>query len=159
MYANLNIEVINTAAYSPFQNGICERNHAVVDDCVAKILEDQPKLNLEIALAWAVNAKNSLSMAESSERIRALRHKIRASGECFQHGERVYYKGDDDNRCKGPRTVLGQDGKVVFVRHGSIYVRVHPCRLIRCETEFSEGKPTQLNGSQQMRAKNPSNRN
>ena len=29
--------------------------------------------------------------AESSERIRrALRHKIRASGECFQQGDRVY---------------------------------------------------------------------
>ncbi|CAG2236146.1 unnamed protein product [Mytilus edulis] len=41
MCANLNIDVMNTAAYSPWQNGICERNHAVVDDCVAKILEDQ----------------------------------------------------------------------------------------------------------------------
>ncbi|KAG1681910.1 Retrovirus-related Pol polyprotein from transposon RE2 [Nymphon striatum] len=206
MCANLNIEVINTAAYSPWQNGICERNHAVVDDCVAKILEDQPKLNLEIALVWAVNAKNSLSMvygwspyqlvfganpnlpsvlvdkppaleyntvsqtfanhlnalhsgrrafiqAESSERIRrALRHKIRASGVCYQHGDRVYYKRDDDNRWKGPGTVLGQDGKVVFVRHGSIYVRVHPCRLIRCGTEFSEGKSTQQADSQQLRS-------
>ena len=25
----------------------------------------------------------------------------------------------------------------MFVRHGSIYVRVPPCRLIRCGTEFS----------------------
>lgn len=199
MCANLNIDVMNTAAYSPWQNGICERNHAVVDDCVAKILEDQPKLNLEVALVWALNAKNSLSMvygwspyqlvfgtnpnlpnvlndkppalehntvsqtfanhlnalhsgrrafiqAESSERIRrALRHKIRASGECFQHGDKVYYKRDDDNKWKGPGTVLGQDGKVVFVRHGSIYVRVHPCRLIRCGTEFNDIPSKQLN--------------
>ncbi|CAG2190172.1 unnamed protein product [Mytilus edulis] len=197
--ANLNIDVMNTAAYSPCQNGICERNHAVVDDCVAKILEDQPKLNLEVALVWALNAKNSLSMvygwspyqlvfgtnpnlpnvlndkpaalehntvsqtfanhlnalhsgrrafiqAESSERIRrALRHKIRASGECFQHGDKVYYKRDDDNKWKGPGTVLGQDGKVVFVRHGSIYVRVHPCRLIRCGIEFNDMPCKQLN--------------
>ena len=62
MCANLNIEVMDTAAYSPWQNGICERNHAVVDNCVAKILEDQPYLNLKVALVWAVNAKNSLSM-------------------------------------------------------------------------------------------------
>ncbi|CAG2191491.1 unnamed protein product [Mytilus edulis] len=198
MCANLNIDVMNTAAYSPWQNGICERNHAVVDDCVAKILEDQPKLNLEVASVWALNAKNSLSMvygwspyqlvfgtnpnlpnvlndkpptlehntvsqtfaihlnalhsgrrsfiqAESSERIRrALRHKIRASGECFQHGDKVYYKRDDDNKWKGPGTVLGQDGKVVFVRHGSIYVRVHPCRLIRCGTEFNDMPSKQL---------------
>lgn len=191
MCANLNIEVMNTAAYSPWQNGICERNHAVVDNCVAKILEDQPNLKLEVALACAVNAKNSLSMvygwspyqlvyganpnlpsvmndkppalenttisegfakhlnamhssrrafiqAESSERIRrALRHKIRASGECFQQGDRVYYKRDNDPKWKGPGSVIGQDGKVVFVRHGSIYVRVHPCRLIRCGLEFT----------------------
>ncbi|CAG2236725.1 unnamed protein product [Mytilus edulis] len=174
--ANLNIDVMNTAAYSPWQNGICERNHAVVDDCVAKILEDQPKLNLEVALVWALNAKkqsldgiwmephNTVSQtfanhlnalhsgrrafiqAESSERIRrALRHKIRASGECFQHGDKVYYKRDDDNKWKGPGTVLGQDGKVVFVRHGSIYVRVHPCRLIRCGIEFNDMPCKQLN--------------
>ncbi|CAG2236150.1 unnamed protein product [Mytilus edulis] len=168
--ANLNIDVMNTAAYSPWQNGICERNHAVVDDCVAKILEDQPKLNLNVASVWALNAKNSLSMhntvsqtfaihlnalhsgrrsfiqAESSERIRrALSHKIRASGECFQHGDKVYYKRDDDNKWKGPGTVLGQDGKVLSVRHGSIYVRVHPCRLIRCGTELNGMPSKQLN--------------
>ena len=34
MCSNLNIEPIHTAAYSPWQNGICERNHAVVDDCL-----------------------------------------------------------------------------------------------------------------------------
>ena len=191
MCENLNIEVMNTAAYSPWQNGVCERNHAVVDDCVEKILEGQPNLNLDVALVWAVNAKNSLSMvygwspyqlvygsnpnlpgvltdkppalenttisekfarhlnalhssrrafvqAESSERIRrALRHKIRTSGEYYQHGDRVYYKRDDDHRWKGPGIVIGQDGKVVFVRHGSMYVRVPPCRLIRCGSEFS----------------------
>ena len=38
MCENLNIEIANTAAYSPWQNGLCERNHAVVDDCVSKML-------------------------------------------------------------------------------------------------------------------------
>ncbi|KAG1704025.1 Retrovirus-related Pol polyprotein [Nymphon striatum] len=166
MCANLNIEVINTAAYSPWQNGICERNHAVVDDCVAKILEDQPKLNLEIALVWAVNAKNSLSMvygwspyqlvfganpnlpsvlvdkppaleyntvsqtfanhlnalhsgrrafiqAESSERIRrALRHKIRASGVCYQHG--------DGDRLLAELLIAQKDVVVSYHEHDSL---------------------------------------
>ena len=41
--------------------------------------------------------------------------------------------------------MIGQDGKVVFVRHGSIYVRVHPCRLIRCGNEFNEEIAKQIN--------------
>ena len=59
---NMNIEVMHTSAYSPFSNGICERNHAVIDDMVYKIKADQPELKLEIAVAWAVNAKNCLHM-------------------------------------------------------------------------------------------------
>ena len=59
---NMNIQVMHTAAYSPFSNGVCERNHAVIDDMVYKIKAEQPDLKLEIALAWAVNAKNCLQM-------------------------------------------------------------------------------------------------
>ena len=62
MHSNQNIETINTAAYSPWQNGVCERNHAVVDDCVSKILEDNPELELDVALVWAINAKNAMQM-------------------------------------------------------------------------------------------------
>ena len=55
-----NIEVCTTAAYSPWSNGICERNHYVVDVCVQKMMEDDPQMSLEVALAWAVNAQNSM---------------------------------------------------------------------------------------------------
>ena len=50
MCSNLNIEIVNTAAYSPWQNGVCDHNHAVVDDCVPKILEDNPELKLDVPL-------------------------------------------------------------------------------------------------------------
>ncbi|KAL5017025.1 hypothetical protein ScPMuIL_006614 [Solemya velum] len=46
MCKNLNIEALHTAAYSPWQNGLCERSHAVVDDCVSKILEDNLDMRL-----------------------------------------------------------------------------------------------------------------
>ena len=62
MCANLNVEIMNTAAYSPWQNGICERNHAVVDDCVLEILDENPETPLKAAFVWAVNAKNALQM-------------------------------------------------------------------------------------------------
>ena len=40
------------------------------------------------------------------------------------------------NKWKGPGIVIGQDGKVVFVRHGSVYVRVSPNRLTKIGEEF-----------------------
>jgi len=52
MCENLNIEVRNTAARSPWQNRLCERNHAVVDKCLQKVIKDNPKMKLEIALVW-----------------------------------------------------------------------------------------------------------
>ena len=57
---HFNIEVCATAAYSPWSNGICERNHYVIDLCVQKMLEEDPGLTLDVALAWAVNAKNTM---------------------------------------------------------------------------------------------------
>ncbi|XP_066915082.1 uncharacterized protein [Clytia hemisphaerica] len=62
MCANLNIEVRNTAAESPWQNGLCERNHAVVDECLQKVLEENPKMKPDVALVWAIHAKNCLQM-------------------------------------------------------------------------------------------------
>ena len=50
MCENLNIEVMKTAAESPLQNGLCERNHCVTDRCLQKILEDNPEVPLNIAL-------------------------------------------------------------------------------------------------------------
>ena len=51
----------NTGAESPWQNGICERNQSVIDLCVEKMIEDNRDLSIEVALAWAVNAKNAIS--------------------------------------------------------------------------------------------------
>ena len=48
MCENLNIEVRNPAARSPWQN------HVVVDECLQKIIADNPKMKLEVALVWVV---------------------------------------------------------------------------------------------------------
>ena len=40
--SRLNITVFTTAANSPFSNGICERNHSVVNDMISKICTDNP---------------------------------------------------------------------------------------------------------------------
>ena len=67
------------------------------------------------------SARRAFIQAEFSERIpRALKHQIRSSGEMFEPGDTVYYKKDDCHRWRGPGKIIGQDGTVVFVRHGNI---------------------------------------
>ena len=57
----LNVRQTATAAYSPNQIGCNESNHAVVDRMLQKMLMTDPELKPEVALCWAVNAKNSLT--------------------------------------------------------------------------------------------------
>ena len=59
--SKLDIICHTTAAYSPWSNGLCERNHYLVDNILLRILVDFPDMDLETALAWACVAKNSLS--------------------------------------------------------------------------------------------------
>ena len=40
MAAHFNVEVCNIGTESPWQNGRCKRNHAVIDLCIEKMLED-----------------------------------------------------------------------------------------------------------------------
>lgn len=186
----LNIEVITTAAYSPWSNGICERHNLTLSEIVKKVKEDR-KCSWDMALQWALMAKNSLSnvhgfsahqlvfgtnpnlpsvlndklpalegtttskvvgehvaalysarraytQAECSDRIRrALRKQVRTSrDEIYTLGDRVYYKRPDNKEWKGPGKVIGQDGVVVFVRHGGQIVRVHVCRLKKVGEEL-----------------------
>ena len=77
--------------------------------------------------------------SEADERIRrALRSKIRASEQVFQNGDLVFYKRDGKERWLGPGKVVFQDGKVVFVRHGGVFVRVSPNRLCKVKPGFDE---------------------
>ena len=58
----LNFSIQTTAADSPFQNGLCEKNHAIVDLILSKLKADYPHIKVETLLRWANMAKNSLQM-------------------------------------------------------------------------------------------------
>lgn len=180
---NFNIVVKTTPAYSPWSNGLIERHNRTLTEILNKVGCDK-SLDLETALAWSVNAKNTLDnvhgfsshqlvyghnpclpstltdelpalegtttsecvakhvtalhatrkafiKAESSERIRRALRKQTRSSDKFTTGDSVFYKRADNNEWKGPGVVIGQDGVVVFVRHGGSYIRAHRCRLVK----------------------------
>ncbi|KAK6191181.1 hypothetical protein SNE40_002919 [Patella caerulea] len=211
----LNVRVHTTAGESPFQNGLCERVHAITDGMLNKLeAENEDKnLNKQTLLSWANMARNSLQMisgyssyqlvmgrnpripclmdekppalhssttskvfadhlnalhetrkayiqSESSERIRrALRTKMRVLEQTFNPGDLVYYKREKSERWLGPGKIIFQDGKVVFVRHGGVYVRVSPNRLLKVEEKWEE-KQTDLpdKENQQSEEKEESNK-
>ena len=210
----LNIVDLTTGAESPWQNGLCEKNHQVVDTMWMRLKEDYPKVSDEVLLAWANMAKNSMAMVygyssnqlvfgcnpnlpnimngglpalegktfsetladhlnvlqasrkafietENSERIRkALRKKICTNNAIYENGDIVWYKRK--NGWRGPGKVVFQDGKVIFVRHGSVLIRVSPNRIIKKGEEFnhqeSEGEAhtESLNAADQTAHKNNS---
>ena len=53
------IAQIFTAAEAPFSNGICERHNALIGKMTIKIMKEE-RCKLQVALMWAVHAKNSL---------------------------------------------------------------------------------------------------
>ena len=58
----LNVRVITTAAESPFQNGLCERVHAVTDMMLLKLEEENWKIDSQTLLSWANMARNSIQI-------------------------------------------------------------------------------------------------
>ena len=55
-----NIHIKTTAAESPWSNGLCERANAILQNMVLKVMEDS-KCSLDLAIPWAISAKNALS--------------------------------------------------------------------------------------------------
>ena len=66
----------------------------------------------------------------------------------FVPSDKVYYKRDGATRWLGPGIVLGQDGKVVFVRHGGAYVRVSANQILNAnDVHFGSDGSQKLTGS------------
>ena len=82
---------------------------------------------------------------EANERIRlARRTKVRAAEQIYTNGDMVYYKREGKEKWLGPGKVIFQDGKVVFVRHGSVFVRVSPNRLCKIDSVESDEDGSRL---------------
>ena len=84
-------------------------------------------------------SRKAFTDTEANERIRcALRTKVRAAEQIYANGDMVFYKREGKEKWLGPGKVVFQDGKVVFVRHGSVFVRVSPNRLCKINSVESD---------------------
>ena len=183
MAEQLGIDVKITAAESAWSNRVVEKHNFVIGD---KIRADA-SINYDIAVAWAINAKNSLQNRNGflpyqlaigsnpqlpsilSDDFPALSFKptyqiikdnlqalpraheafiasedstlntydkllliILEQLEKYLTGNNVYYKQAANRDQHGLAKVLGPHGQQVLLKHGSFYIRVHPCRLQIC---------------------------
>ena len=130
-----------TYGFSPYQlvfgrqpalpNIIDEPPPALEVKSRSKALEDQLRALHECRIAFI--------KSQSCEKLKqALRTKIRTSQHTYERGQYVYFKRDRDDRWMGPGKVIFQDGKVVFIRHGSTYCRIHANRLYPVKDELAE---------------------
>ena len=202
MAEKFNIILKTTAAESAWSNGLCERHNGILNNNVNKVIESCG-CSLDVAVAWAVSAKNTLANVygfspntlvfgknpnfptafvnkppannltclndyvrdnlnamhaarkefieqESSERLRrALNKKSRTySNHVYCQGDRVYYWRNDQLNCHGPATVIGRDGQQILLKHGGMYIRVHPCRMQPCITETTSTSSSYEQSSQ-----------
>ena len=53
----------------------------------------------------------------------------------FEPGNKVYYKIIGSDYWRGPATVIGKDSHQVILKHGGLFVRVHPVSLRKIEEE------------------------
>ena len=49
--------------------------------------------------------------------------------------DKVFCKRENSNQWKGPGFVIGQDGEIISVHHGSIYVNVSANRIMKLNDE------------------------
>ena len=131
----------NVHGFSPYQL-VFGRN----PNLPSVLVDKPPALEGTTISAWVGQhitalhtARKAFTEAECSERIRrALRKQLRRNDEKYETGDKVYYKRTDCVEWKGPGVVIGQEGVVIFVRHGGTYVRVHHSRLRKANADFSE---------------------
>ena len=120
-------------------------------------LESKPETSIVgTHLAALQSARQEFIKAESSEKIkRALRKQTRQWRNSYQIGDAVFYRREDSQRWKGPAKVLGQDGSVVFLRHGARYIKAHLCRVQLVD----DTRPQQLDELQTSTIKDNVNEN
>ena len=112
---------------------------SIINDNLSALESFNQSPNLAVHIATLYSARRAFIACESSEKIkRALWNNIRPSGQIYNIKDEVYYKRDNSPKWKAPAKVLGQDGPVVFLRHGTRHIKAHVCRVQPIENSMNE---------------------
>ena len=89
-------------------------------------------------------ARESFRTADVDDRIkRALKARINSNfNEIFHNGDKFYFKDKEihdkyKDEWSGPATILGSDGKVLFLKYGNMLRRVHITKVVKENNSFS----------------------
>ena len=89
-------------------------------------------------------ARKLFTGADCSTRIKlASQKQLRHDVGPFSTGEKVLYKRESD-KWKSPGVIIGQDGAVVFARHGGAVVKVHRTRLRHVQNDRVVVSPSDM---------------
>ena len=138
----------NVGGFSPYQMVLGQNPEVPTLDNPYEnptVLEhESPSERVAEHISAMYSARKHQMEKDADEKIRrALAHKTRdvMSKEVVQ-GDKVYYKRDNDNRWKGPATVIGTDRKIIFLRHGGYQIKCHITRVVKVNEIYEENTDT-----------------
>ena len=90
-------------------------------------------------------AREAFRAADHDEKIKkSLKAKEQyANDELYFNGDKVYFKEPEKLEWSGPATVIGNNGKVIFLKYGNNLRRVHSSKLVKEGAEY----PSEANES------------
>ena len=133
--------LINNNGFSPAQIAFGKNCMfpSIINNNLPALESFNQSQNLALHIAALHSARRAFIACESSEKIKqAQQNNIRPSGQIYNIKDEVYYKCDNSPRWKRPAKVLGQDGPVVCLHHGSHHIKAHVCRVQPIKNSMNE---------------------
>lgn len=124
----------NTYGHSPYTL-VFGRTPTIptLDDVQMVTTMNQSTVNKVLAdhINCMYQSRLSFMKANNDDKLkRALKGKIPQVEEEYFTGDQVYFKRHNQKRWCGPASVIGKDGKVVFIRQGGMIIRVHETKCV-----------------------------
>ena len=85
------------------------------------------------------SARENFIKLESCAKVKkALRSKTRNhTAKTLEIGQKVYFKRNESEKWRGVATIVGFDGETVLVKEGGLICKVHSCRIVLENSEFT----------------------